>query len=293
MSPASDASRLFRTLGIHFITEGHHHCREGWLQLHCPYCPRNNYHMGFRIRAKYFSCWRCGRLPLMSTLSKLSGRPYGEISGLVEDLPSLPDIKRRHTGTLTLPAPLLPLRELPAHRKYLRRRRFDWEEIAEVWKVQGLEAHPRFKWRLFIPITLEWEVMSFTTRSINPNSTLRYLSAEEQEEKMSHKDLIYGEDFCQHSIAIVEGATDSWRIGPGAGALCGTGFKRSQLLRLSKFARRIVCFDSEPGAQKRARSLCRSLAPFDGETFNIVLDSNDPGSATDREIRQIRKLLRG
>lgn len=293
MSPSSEASKLLRTLGIAFITEGHHHCREGWLQLHCPYCPRNNYHLGFRIRANYFSCWRCGRLPLGSTLSKLSGRPWKDIAALVDDLPSLPDIQRRHNGTLSLPAPLLPLRELPAHRKYLKGRGFDWEAIAEVWKVQGLEVHKKFNWRLFIPISLEYEVVSFTTRSINPNSTLRYLSASEDEEKMSHKDLIYGEDYCEYAIAIVEGPTDAWKIGPGAGALCGTGFKRSQLLRMSKFSRRIVCFDAEPGAQKRARRLCESLAPFDGETFNVVLDSNDPGSASNKELKQIRRLLKG
>lgn len=288
-----ETSKLLRVLNIPFITEGHHHCRDGWLQLHCPFCSRNNYHLGLRASAAYFSCWRCGKLPLVPTLAKLSGRSWKDIEALVGDLPRYVETKKVHTGVLKLPKPLMPLSECPAHRKYLEGRGFDWEAIAEVWGVMGLGVHKDYAWRLFIPIHKDREVVSFTTRSIREKAVLRYRSASDLEEKLNHKDLLYGEDHCQHSIGIVEGPTDAWRIGLGATATCGTGFKRSQLLRMAKYARRVICFDPEPNAQKRARRLCEALAPFDGETYNVVLDSEDPGSATRREVKKIRSLLDG
>ena len=109
---------------------------------------------------------------------------------------------------------------------------------------------------------------------------------------MNHKELLYGEDYCRGSVIIHEGPTDVWRTGPGAVALLGTGFTDAQVLRLSHYGLRIVCFDSEPAAQRRANKLCSLLDGFPGETINVVLDSKDPGSATPKEIAKLRKLLK-
>ena len=112
------------------------------------------------------------------------------------------------------------------------------------------------------------------------------------QEAVNHKTLIYGADFCRHAIVVVEGPLDTWAIGPGAGALCGTGFTRAQVLAISRFPVRAICFDALPDAQKTARELCNLLRVLPGETYNVVLDSKDPGEAlttNPRELRQLRK----
>lgn len=287
------AEQLLRTLGIHYIREGHHHSREGWLQLHCPYCARSNYHLGLNIQGNYFNCWRCGKLPLINTLLKISRQDFKTIKALVSDLPTaLPGKRIKRTGTLRIPSGILPLEDCPKHRRYLRRRGIDWEYLRDEWGVGGIGQHSKYGWRLFIPITLDNEVVSFTTRAI-VDGDLRYLSASEDEEAISHKDILFGEDKCYHSIAIVEGPFDAFRIGAGATAQLGLAWTPSQLTRMTRYQRRIVCFDAEEGAQKRAQRLCRLLAPFDGETFNVVLDSKDPGEAGKKEVKEIRKLLKG
>ena len=46
------------------------------------------------------------------------------------------------------------------------------------------------------------------------------------------------------------------------GGTLGVGYSRAQLLRISKYPLRAVCFDSEPAAQERARQLCEELGDF-------------------------------
>lgn len=286
------AETLFRSLGIKYIKEGHHHSRFGWLQMHCPYCRVSNYHLGFNPAGNYFSCWRCGRRPLHQTLGMLSGASHHEVRRLTEDLPTgLAPTKTTPLGILKLPASVsLGSRQASSHRAYLRRRGFDWEYLEEVWEVKAITHHHRYGWRLLIPIHFGGEVVSFTTRALNDEG-LRYLSASADEEKISHKNIVFGLDHCRHSVGIVEGPFDAFRIGPGASAMLGTGYKREQIALLSKFNRRIVCFDDEPAAQRKADRLCRQLMVFDGETLNIQLGSKDPGESDDDTIMSIRQLI--
>jgi hypothetical protein len=53
-----------------------------------------------------------------------------------------------------------------------------------------------------------------------------------------------------------------------------------------------VCFDNQAVAQRKARALCDELSAFGGETLNVILDAKDAGSATDKEIRKLRRLLK-
>ena len=148
----------------------------------------------------------------------------------------------------------------------------------------------RLPWRLFIPFHIHGEVVSWTTRSIGQNG-LRYVSASSDQEKVNHKSILYGEDFCRHAVIVHEGPFDVWRTGPGAVATCGTGFSRSQLLRLSNYPVRVICFDNEKQAQQRATELCDLLEPFPGETIQVTLDAKDAAEASDKEINQLRRFL--
>ena len=81
-----------------------------------------------------------------------------------------------------------------------------------------------------------------------------------------------------------------FRIGYGAVAILGLGYSQSQFHRMTRYPRRIVCFDSDPPGQRRAKRLCRELDAYPGETMNVCLDFPDPGSASVKEIRMLRAL---
>jgi hypothetical protein len=274
---------------IDFLESGHHHCRAGWVQLqHCPFCDSDNYTLGWNVEHRFSNCWRCGHHHADKLLAAL-GIPREKVLALLHslDVPERSEEPAERT-TLRLPAGLGPL--LPAHRAYLRERGFAPCEIIRRWSVQGLGVAGKLSWRIYIPIYYRGQQVSWTTRAIGKRAEPRYLSASAAEESLNHKRLIYGIDFCRHSVVAVEGPVDAWAVGPGAGALFGVAFLAAQVLLLAKFPRRFVCFDSAPEAQQRARELADQLSVFPGRTENIVLDAKDPGCASHRELAQLRRV---
>jgi hypothetical protein len=61
---------------------------------------------------------------------------------------------------------------------------------------------------------------------------------------------------------------------------------------LIKYPVRVVCFDNDPEAKRRARRLVEQITPFPGETYYVELDSKDPDSATERELTKLRSFLK-
>lgn len=278
---------LLQEHGTPYWSEGRD-TRPGWIQLKCPQCQRDRY-LGYNVANGYMNCWSCGGLRLWETVASLLNVPLPQARQLLLKLDRTPSpfplpVRK---GKLILPEGVGPL--LPAHRKYLTSRGFDPDELVTLWGLGGIGISPRLGWRVFIPITLNKEVVSWTTRSINPKATTRYISASPEMEAINHKTILYGEDHANHSTVVVEGPADVWKIGPGAVALFGTAYSKSQLLRISRHPVRAICFDNESPAQRRASHLCEELSVFPGETYNISLDSKDPGSATKKEIKQLRK----
>ena len=270
---------VLNELGVPMAPGSHHHSRHGWIQFDCPYCaPRTGkWHMGYRISGRYVNCWRCGRHDLVDTLLNLGCANKTAAIRYARALPQDRAVKRQHSGTLKEPKHRGPMTK--AHRRYLHGRDFDPDEIAALWGVQGIGLASRFKWSLYIPIYLDGEVVSFTTRQLHDDG-VRYVTAKPEEEAVHHKDILYGEDMCRNDVVVFEGVTDVWRFGPGSVCTFGVNWSEEMLYRLSRYRNRFVCFDPEGPAQKRARALVDSLSAFDGDTYNIIL-GNDESEKTD------------
>ena len=277
---------------IPIAPESHHHCRVGWINIDCPYCGKDSsgWHMGYSIENNYLSCWRCGSHRLIDTLMEITGLPYREIKKLIDNLETDHFEKQKPLGILSLPSGIKSL--LSAHKKYLHNRKFNWRKIERLWGIYGIGIASRLRWRIFIPIHYHGEVVSWTTRSISDDPRItRYISAGENEEAIPHKELLYGEDFARQAIIVTEGVFDAWKIGSGAVATFGSGYSPEQLLRISKYPTRAICFDSEPEAQKRARLLANDLSVFSGDTFNVILDEKDAAEESRENIRRLRKEI--
>ena len=286
----TEITDILQEHNVRYQTEGHHHCRPGWLQIDCPFCGRNSHrwHMGFNLSGKYFNCWRCGHHSAIKVVAELTGESFRSAAQLLGDVSSLKHEKRTR-GKLKLPGGIGEMKA--AHLRYLKGRNFNPKKIARLWGVKGISIHSRLSWRLFVPIHFQGETVSWTTRSISDSTSPRYIGASEKEESMAKGDLLYGEDYCRHAVIVHEGITDVWRTGPGAVATTGIGYSRKQVLKLSKYPVRAICFDSEPVAQERAEALADELSIFPGDTYTITLDAKDAGSASDREIHELRKLF--
>jgi hypothetical protein len=286
------AEEILEDMGIQFLRTGHHHCRPGWIQLDCPFCglDTQRFHLGWNLASNYTHCWKCGgHFPdqVLVELGMAKNRARALLKGLDVPEPTESPVSR---NVVRIPTGLEPLPR--AHRDYLRGRGFNPKTIARIWQVQGIRIHARLPWRIYIPIHYRGEVVSWTTRSINPEAGQRYISASAEEEKMNHKSLVYGQDHCHHSIVVVEGPMDAWNIGPGACALFGTAFTAAQVRKLVAHPYRYIVFDSTTEAQARAGELASQLSAFPGLTEVIILDADDPGSASATEIKLLRRATK-
>jgi len=274
---------------------GHHHAREGWIQIDCPYCGRDSHkwHMGYSIAGNYVNCWRCGSHRLIDTLMEITGLSYNQAKKLLRSLDHEHiEEKQKPLGRLVMPTGIQKLHQ--AHKCYLRDRGFDWKEIEYIWKIWGITVSSRLPWRIWIPIHYHGEIVSWTTRSISKNPKItRYISAGENEEAMPHKELLYGEDFARYAVIVVEGVFDAWRIGQGAVATFGSGYSNGQLERIAKYPTRAICFDNEHEAQRRARKLVNDLSVFSGDTYNVSLDAKDASDENEKNIERLRKEILG
>ena len=212
--------------------------------------------MGYNPRSHVFVCYKCGQHTAYQTVKLLfpNKKPidafFQNIRKTITVEEQLPD-KTPH-GICVKPNGVGPMAKM--HRDYLRNdRKFDPDIIAELWGVQGITFSDRFSHRLFIPIYLRGDMVSWTTRSILPDANSRYISARPEEEKYHHKHLLYGEDYCTDTIIICEGPTDVWNIGPGAVATFGLNYTKWQVARMVKYPNRIICFDNSDDAQNMAR----------------------------------------
>lgn len=268
------------------------HVRGDWLGLICPWCGTGGkYGLGINERSYAASCWKCGIHKIGDVLKELTGEPWWKIKELLGDRESFFHKETPKQGVLKLPEGLRPLSSI--HKKYLRNRGFDPDELVKLWGLQCTCLTPQLPWRIFIPVVYRGETISWTTRSLASNG-VRYVNASSSEEKLSLKSMLYGEDYCRHALIVVEGPTDVWRIGPGAVATMGVKYTPEQVIKISHYPYRFICFDNEPGAQRQARKLMWELSVFPGKTKNLILETGkDAGEADIKEIKEIRKLVFG
>ena len=281
---------LVREYRIPYKEQGqHHHTTHGWLQVDCPWCSKSSgrFRLGINLRTGATVCWQCGWSKALETLCELTGESANVLKGLLGSLEGISSKQVLRAGRLRVPSGVGPL--LPIHRRYLRSRGFDPNDIQRLWGVQGIGLAARLAWRLYIPVTTNGTVASFTTRSLN-STGLRYISAGPTDEVRPLKSLLYGADHARHAVVVCEGPLDCWAIGPGAVATLGTAYTRAQVAALARYAVRAVCFDAEPAAQRRAARLCETLSAYEGTTENVVLQTGkDAAEASKAEVAELRK----
>ena len=284
-------TELLDNLGIDYRTEGgSKHVREGWVGLKCSRCDmgKGNYGLGINLNSFAVSCWSCGKSNLSEVFHEYTGKSWKECHQLVESLRGkrIP-INLKQRGSLKFPDGVGPMK-LP-HKHYLRSRRFDPDTLETLWNVQGIGMSSKLPWRLLIPITFAGKAVSWTTRALSDDTTSKYVSAKPEEEEISPKSLLFGEEYARHSIIVCEGPFDAIRIGPGAVCTMGVQWTNKQAMRISKYPLRAILFDSEPTAQEQAKKLCRFLSLFPGKTVRVEVDAKDPGSLSEKEVSKIRK----
>lgn len=298
---ATDIVQLYQDYNIPHQTEGHKHCRPGWVNVECPFCTGNpGLHLGATLDGSTFYCWRCGwhapskaiatLLKIREEQAKILIRQYlGIITQTVET-------KRKvHAKSHKWPTDTGPLQL--QHIRYLERRKFDPEQLMNDWNLQGTGPVSRldslnYSHRVLAPVIWNGEEVTFQARDITNKHPLKYMACPEEREIMKHKHLIYGrQDKWTRTGICVEGITDVWRV--GFNGFCTFGIKyTSQQLRLIAgiFDRVFVWYDDEPQAIENARALSADLE-FRGLETKVITTKGDPGGTEQSEVDYIVKQL--
>lgn len=303
-----DIIQLYRDFNIDHVTEGHKHCREGWVNIECPFCVGNpGYHLGYNLQANYFHCWRCGGKYAQTVISKLLNVPTGKARSILQQYDiyissyTAPDISivkksfKYPSGTDEL---------ADNHIRYLQKRNFDPDLLIDLWQLKGTGPISRiesdgkkidYKHRIIIPYEWNGEIVSFDSRSIaiSGSDKERYKACPKDREIIEHKKILYGKQYAWKDAGIcLEGPTDVWRLGPLSFCTSGIQYTPEQVRIIAKaFKRVFVIFDPEPQAQVQANKLSKELEFRGLETIIISDLKGDPGSMPQDEADYLVKQL--
>jgi hypothetical protein len=291
-----DARKLFTANGIPYITSGNSHCREGWLQVQCPFCGTDGKHggwyLGWNLEQGFFHCWRCGSLRRWDVLKALLRRDPGpELGKFGNARPAPARMQKARMRACKAPPGFGPLGA--AHRAYLTGRRFDPDALANVWDVGGVGRDGGdWAWRVVYPVhNAAGRVIAYQGRAVG-KAEPRYRFTEDRLCVEDPKLVLYGFHMVPgNTVCIVEGVTGVWRIGPGAVATMGITWKREQLHQLRHVKNKFVMFDPEPAAQARALALARELAQFPGSTEVLTGFAVDSGAISPARAVALRKEI--
>ncbi len=296
--------QLYKDFNVPFATEGHKHCREGWVNTTCPFCTGNpGMHLGYNMADNYYVCWRCGwkathkALALLTHVSEKEAKEIARKYGGKSHVKSTVTVKVGQKR-FRLPPSTAPMND--RHRRYLTKRKFDPEVIEKIWDVQGtgpisLMDGISFSHRLVIPIYWENRIVSFQTRDITAKHSLRYITCPEQREIIKHKHIFYQAIPTKDSDACicVEGVTDAWRFGYGAIATFGIKYTKYQVREISKrFKKVFVVFDDDPQAIKQSEKLTAELILRGVDAYSIKIQG-DPGDMAQTDADALKKELLG
>ncbi len=299
-----DIQRLLQDHNINFVLEGNKHCTEGWVNVHCPFCPGSkDYHLGIHEDGKGAHCWRCGSHPVIKTLGQLLNLPESRIRALLQKykirIHKRKDEPKISIFPLRFPKPNSQLTE--PYKRYLVKRGFDPDKLEQEWGLKqtgpvSLLDDISYSHRILIPIYWDGELVSFQARDITDRSLLKYMACPKRREKIHHKNILYGKQEKWREfkrLIVVEGVTDVWRLGPSSAATLGIEFKMEQVMRLSQAHEQfVILFDEEPQAQKQANILAVKLKTL-GKQVTVKKIEGDPGGMNQADADLLVEELQG
>ncbi|KKN02492.1 hypothetical protein LCGC14_1117180 [marine sediment metagenome] len=294
-----DAESFTRDYKVPTAPAYHKHHRAKWVNIACPFCAGNiGFHLGINIEKGFAACFRCGTHWIPKVISALTSQWMDAAKATAARYYSgdqaVQYVPREYQQAINPPMGTGPLTDRA--RQYLIDRRFDPDEISAVWDVQATGIHGDYRNRLYIPITLNRQVISYTARDFTgkKEDADKYRACPDAEEVYHHKFALYGLDQASgDTCAVTEGCPDVWRFGPNALGTYGTKFLPQQVRVIAKrFDRAFLFFDPDPAGIEAGEKMYQALDARAVDCEILYNDAGvDPGAMDQQEINQLRKEI--
>jgi hypothetical protein len=296
--PMFDALRYLKDTGVPFAEAGHPKVTAGWVGISCPFCRDAGVHGGFSLEKGFYNCWVCGWHDVVDVIAALERiKPHEAVLRHAEyeisstPIPT-PRVREKKTGSATLPPEAGPLTSI--HQAYLKKRGFDPDFLEEKYQLKGTGPVGSYKFRIIAPIYLDGRLISFQGRDVTGKSIIPYKACPKEREAVEHKDTLYNVDNARGTVIVVEGIFDVWRLGDGAVATFGIGFRWTQVDMLaSRFHQVFLLYDGEPKAQAQAQKIVNALNCLGVKAENILLNHGDPAEMTPEDAKRLKEDLYG
>lgn len=275
----------------------------GWVGIaECPFCGAGGYHFGINIQSKGFTCWVCrpdkkGGLPVL--ISELLNIPKKETMPIIKQYSSeILNFEIRETGKeVILPSKLHPI--LDESWKYLKRRNFSTEVVKKyalqetgIYSKMKVGDHEQdFKFRIFIPIIMNNELVSYTARDYTEEQEPKYKHPVLEAVKIPPSSCIYNIDSVKDRALILEGPTDVWRMGDETISMQGIRVTKEQIRFIAEknLKKAVILFDEN--AEEAAKDLSNQLRGLVDDLQVAFLDEGDPADLSNTEAIKIKRRL--
>lgn len=299
MKPVFDIIRFCRDFHVPYDDDGPE-VSPGWVNVQCPFCHDTvtEQHLGFNLSSGAVKCWRCGKHGTLAFIARISKGSSTDVSRIAKQYTSEKTYAKRtvskaqNAGFVTVPRESGPLCD--AARRYLEKRHFDPDLLVDKWGLLSTRHLGDYKFRIIVPIYLNYQLVSYQGRDYTDRQKLRYKACRLDKEVIHHKHLLYGSDHTMRRCLLVEGVTDVWRMGYGCAGTFGTAYTKEQIGFLQQHYDEVfILFDSsDPKAERTMNELAEQLALVIDTVEVIKTDWDDPGSAPQDEADALMKELR-
>jgi DNA primase len=179
--------------------------------------------------------------------------------------------------------------------RYLAERRFNPNAIIEKYQLYSGKGIGRYRGRIVAPVFMGGRLVNFIARDVTGKAQAKYILEKNERAVVPREDLIYNLDNAAgHTVLILEGPTDVWRIGDGAVATFGTKFTSFQIQALidAEVCDAFVLYDPEREAEKQAKRLTAQLSAVLDSAVRLEKQTpGDPGDMSLDEVIELRRIV--
>lgn len=288
-----DIREVLDDLNIHYTEEGKN-VSGGWIGTSCPFCDDDSNHLGINIRSKTVSCFKCGTSGTVIKYLAEELRSFNKAITILGD--AVPRELRlfeqqQKENAVHVGLPEEANRKItPYHAGYLEKRGHDWKALSDRYNLHYCGPIGKWSNRIIVPVVKNFRLITFTSVDISDDTPMRYKHLADEESIISIKHHLFGlEHTNKHSVIVVEGLFDQFRIGEGCVSTFGTKVTAEQKKLLSKFSIIKICFDGDDAGRSGATSLANDLSAYcDVRIFDLP-EGTDPDDLSESDIKIIKE----